>query len=97
MDDLINQQSQVIVFVLSSEGDTVPEKVNQVKISNMTSVPEKALYRCQQLVRAEMEEGIEKIGDAAFSWCSALTNVSVPPTVNIIGTWAFAYCSSLQF
>ncbi|CAJ1932932.1 unnamed protein product [Cylindrotheca closterium] len=98
MNTIINkQQGQVIVFVLSSEDEAVPKKVNQVTIAKMRAVPDKALYRCQQLVQAELAEGIEQIGDAAFSWCSALTNVSVPPTVNIIGTWAFAYCSSLQF
>lgn len=80
---LIKQQSPAIEhkYVFSSEGDTVPRNVNQVKISKMTAIPDKALYRCQHLVEAEIEEGIEKIGDAAFSWCSALVNLSIPGTV----------------
>ncbi|KAL3927091.1 MAG: hypothetical protein SGBAC_013222 [Bacillariaceae sp.] len=96
MSNFINQQGQAMLFVLSAEDEAVPKKVNKVKISKMKAVPDKALYRCQQLVDAEMSEGIEQIGDEAFSWCSVLTNVSVPSTVNFIGQWAFAYCSSLQ-
>ena len=43
-----------------------------------------------------IEEGVESIGEYAFSCCYAFTSVSIPSTVNTIGEYAFECCDSLH-
>lgn len=40
-------------------------------------------------------QGIEIIGDNAFSFCDNLTSVTIPDSVTSIGTSAFSWCDSL--
>jgi hypothetical protein len=83
-------------YYYSGSGIEVPKTTSRVKIdSSIKEIPDRALYRCRNLVEAEIPEGIHIIGDEAFSWCCALTHISVPSTVTVIGTWAFGYCSEL--
>ena len=43
----------------------------------------------------EIPQGIETIGNHAFSYCRALTSVFIPDSVTTIGYYAFRNCSSL--
>lgn len=40
-------------------------------------------------------EGVNTIGDNAFSWCSDLAIVAIPDSVVTIGTGSFSYCTGL--
>ena len=40
-------------------------------------------------------EGLQKIGESAFSDCTALKSVKVPTTLTKIGNNAFARCTAL--
>jgi len=40
-------------------------------------------------------DGVESIGDYAFSSCEDLTEITIPESVSVIGNYAFAWCSSL--
>ena len=40
-------------------------------------------------------QGIEIIGDNAFSFCDNLTSVTIPDSVTSIGTSAFSWCDNL--
>lgn len=42
-----------------------------------------------------IEEGVTRIGFAAFAHCSGLTSVNIPSSVASIGNFAFAHCSGL--
>ena len=44
----------------------------------------------------EIPEGVESIGDMAFSGCSSLTTVSFPTTLRSIGGFTFVNCYSLE-
>ena len=41
-------------------------------------------------------DGIQSIGDSAFSWCRRLTSVTIPDSVTSIGDYAFTGCESLS-
>ncbi|MGI6725667.1 MAG: leucine-rich repeat domain-containing protein [Christensenellales bacterium] len=43
----------------------------------------------------EIPQGIQSIGDGAFSWCENLTSISIPDSVTSIGDWAFSGCENL--
>ena len=43
----------------------------------------------------EIPEGIESIGDLAFSWCTNLTEIKIPDSVQSIGNSAFLGCTNL--
>ena len=41
-------------------------------------------------------EGVDSIGNYAFSGCSNLTEITIPSSVESIGSYAFYYCTSLK-
>ena len=43
----------------------------------------------------EIPEGIQSIGDSAFSGCDSLTTITMPDSVTTIGKFAFYECNSL--
>ena len=45
--------------------------------------------------RVELPEGLESIGDRAFSYCGNLTSVELPDSLTNIGNRAFSSCSGL--
>ncbi len=45
--------------------------------------------------RVELPEGLESIGDRAFSGCYDLTSMELPESLTGIGDYAFDFCSSL--
>ena len=43
-----------------------------------------------------LPDGVESIGDGAFSECSGLRSVTIPESVTSIGVGAFSFCTNLQ-
>ncbi|GMO46192.1 MAG: hypothetical protein Ta2G_01240 [Termitinemataceae bacterium] len=48
-----------------------------------------AFYRCSNLSKVVLPNGITKIGDGAFAGCYELRTIIIPNTVNEIGAFAF--------
>ena len=61
----------------------------------ITSIGERAFYRCAGLTGITIPDSVTSIGDVAFNSCSSLTRVTIPDSVTEIGSSAFAYCSNL--
>lgn len=51
---------------------------------------------CPNLVKVELQKGVETIGDYAFNNCEALVQVAIPSTVTNIEGYAFSGCRSLN-
>ena len=63
------------------------------------SKPDKRLvcYPCSITADSyTIPDGIQIIGDGAFSACSFLTGITIPDSVTSIGNYAFSSCSSLK-
>ena len=54
-------------------------------------------FDIEQPVALILEEGVESIGDSAFSGCTMFTSVSLPSTITAIGSSAFSKCSRLSW
>ncbi|MBQ6780723.1 MAG: leucine-rich repeat domain-containing protein, partial [Treponema sp.] len=63
--------------------------------ATVTSIKNKAFYRCNMVESVVIPESVTKIGDSAFSGCSSLTSVTIPDSVTSIGSNAFNGCSNL--
>lgn len=51
---------------------------------------------CTSLVRVDLNQGLETIGDFTFSGCHSLTSIEIPFGVRSIGCGAFRGCESLS-
>ena len=49
-----------------------------------------------KLTNIDFGNGINIIGEAAFSWCTSLNNVNIPSSVKTIGRSAFYMCTSIK-
>lgn len=70
----------------------IPDNIDGVKV---TSIGSSAFYRCDNLERVTLPEGVASIGYGAFWACSNLKSVVIPASVTSIGENAFSACSSL--
>lgn len=52
-------------------------------------------YRCQEIKKIEVAEGVTSIGAYAFSNCINVTEMEIPESVQEIGEYAFFNCSGL--
>ena len=52
-------------------------------------------YRCQEIKKIEIEDGVTSIGEYAFSNCINVTETEIPESVQEIGQYAFFNCSGL--
>ena len=50
----------------------------------------------REIVSVNIEEGVEILGDNAFSRCDSLESVSLPDSLKKIGDRAFYFCEELQ-
>ncbi len=66
---------------------TLPEGV--------TSIGERAFYKCSSLTSITIPEGVTSIEGAAFYGCSSLERITIPEGVTSIGEYAFAWCENL--
>ena len=64
--------------------------------STVTEMGNGAIRDCYNLREVIFNNGLQKIGDRAFSKCTSLENVKLPSTVTEIGDYAFSRCSSLK-
>ena len=63
----------------------------------VTAIGESAFYSCAALLQSiTLPEGLQSIGDFAFTGCTALESIILPESLQSIGTWAFDSCMSLQ-
>ncbi len=61
----------------------------------VTSIGEKAFYKCESLTSVTIPDSVTSIGDSAFSGCTSLTSVTIPDSVTLIDNGAFSFCTSL--
>ncbi len=69
---------------------------NVVIPNSVTSIGEKAFYKCKGIASIEIPNSVTRIGYEAFRDCSSLTSIEIPNSVTRIGKGAFAGCSSLE-
>ncbi len=55
-----------------------------------------AFSSCDNLIRCELNQGLEKIGHSAFFQNGALTSCNLPSSVTYIGNYGFEYCEELN-
>lgn len=67
---------------------TLPETVVEIE--------EEALLRYKNLKTVELNDGLKKIGDFAFSCCENLESITFPDSVDTIGEAAFQLCMNMQ-
>ena len=74
----------------------IPETVtNKGKTYRVTSIGEKAFYKCTELTNVTLPNSIVTIGTYAFFKCSKLTDITIPNNVTNINGSSFAYCESI--
>ncbi|MBR0163057.1 MAG: leucine-rich repeat protein [Lachnospiraceae bacterium] len=59
----------------------------------VTSIDARAFYGASSIQKAEIAEGVETIGDAAFAKSSLTGTIVIPDSVRTIGNDAFTLCS----
>jgi hypothetical protein len=72
--------------------DTVTYSENEYTV---TSIGEKAFYRCESLTSIELPQSVTTNGDYAFYDCKSLKGIELPQSLTTIGEGVFAYCTSL--
>jgi hypothetical protein len=61
----------------------------------VTSIGEKAFYRCRALMSINIPNSVTSIGKLAFWGCEGLTSLDIPNSVTFIGDCAFQECEYL--
>eukprot|EP00980_Cylindrotheca_fusiformis_P030372 scaffold24719_cov147-Cylindrotheca_fusiformis.AAC.2 len=86
--------SSCCTFVYDSPKCRLPTDATQVTISNMEEIPARAFRHkfVQELRDLDIEEGVQVIGEEAFSMGWALGNVRLPATISEIQKDAFSHC-----
>ena len=75
----------------------IPWGVKHIKVDpSVKTIDENSFVGGWQLRNIELNEGLEEIGDRAFSCCTSLTSIIIPSTVKSIGESAFDYCNQLR-
>ena len=53
-------------------------------------------FRCNKVTTLTLPDGLESVGEDAFSCCESVTTLYIPDSVKSIGKWAFSSMSSLK-
>ncbi len=62
----------------------------------VTSIGEKAFYRCAKLTGVTLPNSVKEIKESAFDLCENLTEITLPNGLTELGAYAFGGCSSLK-
>ena len=74
----------------------IPESVTyEGKSYQVTTIGERAFYKCDNLTSVTVPNSVTSIGESAFVNCNSLTSVAIPNSVTSIGESAFWYCNDL--
>ena len=85
---LIDTRDSALVFALSGNTQiVVPESVKSIL---------DYAFEGNDAVEVKLPEGLEKIGNQAFTHCSSLQRINIPSTVKRIGRGAFNFCGKLR-
>ena len=91
--------SEPEVFLLYEGGDIAKElrsKLTHVRVGpQVKKIPNSVFRGCKELVKIQLDKGLQVIGPHAFRDCTALRSVIVPSTVTKLGLCAFSRCHSL--
>jgi len=88
--------TQVTGYSGSLVNITIPESVAYEGLTfNVTSIGDKAFYKCTSLISATIPDSVKSIGDYAFCNCTSLISATIPYSVKSIGDYAFCNCTSL--
>ena len=94
--------AEVVIIYNYKQGDTVPKNVTKVIFdASVTEIPdgtypEGVFSHCTNLKEVIFNDGLQKIGEWAFSQCKLLTIIKLPSTVTEIGRSAFSDCKQLN-
>ena len=83
-----SDKRKLISYLSKGENFIIPDSV--------TSIGDRAFYRCSSLHSVAIPDSVTSIGDRAFCECYSLQSVTIPDSVTSIGNYAFSWCSSLQ-
>lgn len=75
---------------------TFSRGTHTVKYLASNNLPSRTLANCRQMTSVTLSDGVESIGNLAFTNCTELVDITIPSTVKAIGTKAFYYNSNLN-
>jgi hypothetical protein len=72
------------VFIYSKDTkDAIPKNVTHVKVDpSVKEIHDEAFHDCVSLVEVDFSEGLERIGEAAFTQCPNLQHINKPPAAH---------------
>ena len=85
---LIDTRDSSLVFALS--GNT------QIVVPNFVKSILDYAFEGNDTMEVKLAEGLEKIGNQAFTHCSSLERINIPSTVKRIGRGVFNFCGKLR-
>ena len=68
----------------------------EIDMSDFTKITEDLFAERNDIIKVELPEGVEEIGNHAFENCTNLQKVVCPNSLKKIGTKAFADCTNLR-
>jgi hypothetical protein len=90
---IVNGRSVIITkYTGNAARVDIPEQIQSLPV---TSIGDRALGYCMNLVSITIPSSVTSIGNGAFKECSSLTGVTIPSSVTVIGEEAFMYCGGL--
>ena len=83
-----SERRKLISYLSKGENFIIPDSV--------TSIGDRAFWKCKSLQSVTIPDSVTSIGDSAFDWCESLHSVTIPDSVTSIGDSAFSWCRSLH-
>ncbi|MBR6782539.1 MAG: leucine-rich repeat domain-containing protein [Clostridia bacterium] len=76
--------------------ESVPTRLQYVRITNATSLADEAFSDCSFVESILLPNSLLSVGNRAFQNCSGLKSLTLPEAVTEIGSGAFSGCTSLK-